>query len=111
VTIVDLSIPQRRLDERFDGRVDTRVSTRSTIADLADADLVIGSVLVPGAAAPKLVTLDMVERMRRARCSWTSRSTRVAASRARMRPRTPIRPTGCTTPSTTPLPTCRERCR
>lgn len=66
VTIVDLSIPQlRRLDERFDGRVDTRVSTRSTIADLvADADLVIGSVLVPGAAAPKLVTLDMVERMR-----------------------------------------------
>ncbi len=66
VSVVDLSIPQlRRIDERFAGRVDTRMSTRSTIAALvADADLVIGSVLVPGAAAPKLVTLDMVARMR-----------------------------------------------
>lgn len=66
VTIVDVSIPRlRALDEQFGGRVDTRVSSRSTIAELvADADLVIGSVLIPGAAAPKLVTLDMVERMR-----------------------------------------------
>ncbi len=66
VTIVDVSIPRLRvLDEQFGGRVDTRVSSRSAISDLvADADLVVGSVLVPGAAAPKLVTLDMVARMR-----------------------------------------------
>ncbi|GAA3031846.1 alanine dehydrogenase [Microbacterium dextranolyticum] len=66
VTIVDVSIPRLRvLDEQFGGRVDTRVSSRSVISDLvADADLVIGSVLIPGAAAPKLVTLDMVARMR-----------------------------------------------
>ena len=66
VTIVDVSIPRLRvLDEQFGGRVDTRVSSRSVISDLvADADLVVGSVLVPGAAAPKLVTLDMVARMR-----------------------------------------------
>ncbi len=66
VTIVDVSIPRLRvLDEQFGGRVDTRVSSRSVISDLvADADLVVGSVLVPGAAAPKLVPLDMVARMR-----------------------------------------------
>ncbi len=66
VTIVDSSIPRlRHLDERFAGRVDTRVSSRTTISELvADADLVIGSVLIPGAAAPKLVTTAMVADMR-----------------------------------------------
>lgn len=66
VSVVDSSIPQlRRLDDRFGNRIDTLASNRTTIANaVADADLVIGSVLIPGAAAPKLVTLDMVERMR-----------------------------------------------
>lgn len=66
VTIVDSSIPRlRHLDERFAGRVDTRASSRTVIAELvADADLVIGSVLIPGAAAPKLVTSEMVAQMR-----------------------------------------------
>ncbi|GAA1953527.1 alanine dehydrogenase [Microbacterium aquimaris] len=66
VTVIDTSLPRlRQLDERFAGRIDTRVSTRTTIAEaVASADLVIGSVLIPGSAAPKLVTLDMVADMR-----------------------------------------------
>src|SRR5690606_27859020 len=58
VTIVDVSLPRlRALEARFDGAVATRMSTRYDIAELvAEADLVIGSVLIPGAAAPKLVT-------------------------------------------------------
>ncbi|MFG6402806.1 alanine dehydrogenase [Microbacterium sp. P04] len=66
VTVIDISLPKlRRLEERFAGAIQTRASTRYEIADqLADADLVIGSVLIPGAAAPKLVTDDMVAGMK-----------------------------------------------
>ncbi|MDR2930857.1 MAG: alanine dehydrogenase [Propionibacteriaceae bacterium] len=66
VTILDISLPRlRALDERFEGRVTTLRSNPHTITEaLAGADLVIGSVLIPGAAAPKLVTLDMVAGMR-----------------------------------------------
>ncbi len=66
VTIIDVSIPRlRELDVRFDGRVRTRTSSAYEIAaQLADADLVIGSVLVPGATAPKLVTDAIVRGMR-----------------------------------------------
>ncbi|MGZ0711865.1 alanine dehydrogenase (plasmid) [Coraliomargarita sp. W4R53] len=66
VTIVDVSLPRlRQLETRFSGAVQTRASTRYEIAEqLADADLVIGSVLIPGAAAPKLVTKDMVKAMK-----------------------------------------------
>lgn len=62
VTVADISLPRlRELDRRFDGRIHTRYSTRYEIADqVARADLVVGSVLVPGAAAPTLVTDDMV---------------------------------------------------
>ena len=67
VTIIDLSVPRlRELENRFDGQVQTRVSTAYEIAaQLADADLVIGSVLIPGAAAPKLVTDEMVAGMKK----------------------------------------------
>ncbi|ROS58018.1 alanine dehydrogenase [Frigoribacterium sp. PhB160] len=66
VTIVDLSLPRlRQLESRFGGRVQTRPSTPHEIAaQVRDADLVIGSVLVPGAAAPKLVTDEMVAGMK-----------------------------------------------
>src|SRR5690606_29158941 len=66
VTIVDISLPKlRQLEARFGGAVQTRASTPYEIADqLRDADLVIGSVLIPGAAAPKLVTDEMVAAMR-----------------------------------------------
>ncbi|MEK6312537.1 MAG: alanine dehydrogenase [Curtobacterium sp.] len=65
VTIFDISLPRlRALDARFDGRVTTLRSSSHAIASaLASADLVIGSVLIPGASAPKLVTDAMVADM------------------------------------------------
>ncbi|ROQ58635.1 alanine dehydrogenase [Rathayibacter sp. PhB152] len=66
VTVVDLSIPRlRELEARFDGRIQTRASSTYEIAaQMAEADLVIGSVLIPGARAPKLVTDEMVATMK-----------------------------------------------
>jgi alanine dehydrogenase len=66
VTVVDISLPRlRELDRSFGGRVRTVASTPWDIeAALDDADLVVGSVLLPGAAAPKLVSKDMIARMR-----------------------------------------------
>lgn len=66
VTVIELSIPRlRELDARFQGQVKTRVSTSYEIAnELRDADLVIGSVLIPGEKAPKLVTDAMVANMK-----------------------------------------------
>jgi len=66
VTVIDISLPRlRELEHRFGGALQTRISSRYDIAEeLATADLVIGSVLIPGAAAPKLVTDDMVSTMK-----------------------------------------------
>lgn len=66
VTVIDLSLPRlRQLEALFGNAIETRYSSRLEIAEqVADADLVVGSVLVPGAAAPKLVSDDMVARMR-----------------------------------------------
>lgn len=66
VTVIDISLPKlRELDARFGGHVKTRVSTAYEIAnELKDADLVIGSVLIPGEKAPKLVTDAMVKAMK-----------------------------------------------
>jgi alanine dehydrogenase len=66
VTVIDISIPKlRELDARFAGAVHTRVSNQYEIAEqLRDADLVIGSVLIPGERAPKLVTDEMVRGMK-----------------------------------------------
>jgi len=66
VTVIDLSLPRLRdLDARFNSAVQTRVSTQYEIAEqLKDADLVIGSVLIPGERAPKLVTDEMVKNMK-----------------------------------------------
>jgi alanine dehydrogenase len=65
VTILDRSLPRlRHLDDVWGGRVHTRYSTKHAIAELVpQSDLVIGAVLIPGAAAPKLVTADMVKTM------------------------------------------------
>jgi alanine dehydrogenase len=66
VTVIDRSLPRlRALDVQFHGVVQTLYSTADTIEKaVVDADLVIGAVLVPGAAAPKLVTEAMIKRMR-----------------------------------------------
>jgi alanine dehydrogenase len=66
VTVLDLDIGKlRELDDRYAGRVRTVVSNAHEIeyACLA-ADLVIGAVLVPGARAPRLVSNDLVRRMK-----------------------------------------------
>ncbi|WP_449277904.1 alanine dehydrogenase [Leucobacter sp. GX24907] len=66
VTIIDISIPRlKQLEDEFDGRIQTRTSNSHNIAEaLKDADLVIGSVLIPGEKAPKLVTDEMVAQMK-----------------------------------------------
>ena len=66
VTIIDLSLPRlRQIDALYGGAIKTRTSTSYEIAEqLKDADLVIGSVLIPGAKAPKLVTDEMVKGMK-----------------------------------------------
>ncbi len=67
VTIIDRSLPRlRQLDELFQGRVRTLASTMSTIeAEVIEADVVIGAVLVAGASAPKLVSRAMLKSMKR----------------------------------------------
>jgi alanine dehydrogenase len=66
VTAIDRSIGRlRELDAQFHGTVQTLFSTSDAIERaVAEADLVIGAVLLPGAAAPKLVTAAMIRRMR-----------------------------------------------
>ncbi len=66
VTILDRSIARlRQLDIDYAGRVSCVYSTREAIEQYAlEADLVIGAVLVPGAAAPKLLTRDIISRMK-----------------------------------------------
>jgi len=54
-----------RLAARFGPALTTVYSTRAALEDrVVDADLVVGAVLVPGAKAPKLVTAEMITRMR-----------------------------------------------
>lgn len=65
VSLLDKSIPRlKQLDEQFDGRLVTLYSTQENIEQqLAQSDLVIGAVLLPGAAAPKLVSRKMLALM------------------------------------------------
>ena len=67
VTLVDLNLNRlRELDDIFGGRLYTLASNSYNIGRaVCDADLVIGGVLIPGAAAPKLVTRAMVSKMKR----------------------------------------------
>ncbi|WP_031554256.1 alanine dehydrogenase [Parvularcula oceani] len=62
VTLFDVSINRlEELDALFKNQVQTVYSTKGAVADaIARADLVIGAVLVPGGAAPKLVTKEML---------------------------------------------------
>jgi alanine dehydrogenase len=65
VTVVDRSLKRlRELDAQFGSQIETAYSTTEAVERLViQADLVIGAVLVAGAAAPKLVTRSMVSRM------------------------------------------------
>ena len=67
VTLVDLSLNRlRELDDIFSGRVFTLASNSYNVERaVSEADLVIGGVLIPGAAAPKIVTRAMVGKMKK----------------------------------------------
>lgn len=66
VTITDISLPTlRHLSEVMPRNVKTLFSSRHNIEqELPTVDLVIGSVLIPGAKAPRLITADMLKLMR-----------------------------------------------
>lgn len=66
VTVLDRSLKRlQELDVHFGGRVNTIYSTVEGIEQyVADADLVIGAVLIPGAEAPRLVSRRMIREMR-----------------------------------------------
>jgi len=67
VTILDRSLPRlRELDDIFGGRVRTVYSTNDAITQYTQAaDLVVGAVLIPGAAAPKLLTREHIANMKK----------------------------------------------
>ena len=67
VTLVDLNLNRlRELDDIFSGRLHTLASNAYNVErTVIEADLVIGGVLIPGAAAPKIVTRAMVSKMKR----------------------------------------------
>ncbi len=66
VTVFDLDVRKMRaVNAQFGGRVHTSYSTSLALEEaLVESDLVIGAVLIPGAAAPKLVSTELVHRMR-----------------------------------------------
>ncbi len=67
VTILDIDVSKlRHLSEISSGALTTLVANEGSIGDtVANADLVVGAVLIPGATAPKVVTRNMISRMRR----------------------------------------------
>ena len=66
VTVVDKSLDTLRdLDEKYANRIQTIYSTQEAIETCAlNADLIIGAVLIPGAASPKLVGTDLIKSMK-----------------------------------------------
>ena len=67
VTVIDKSLDRlKQLDEEFGSKLYTQFATVDAIEqNVVGADLVIGAVLVPGAAAPRLVTRKMLKKMRK----------------------------------------------
>ena len=67
VTLVDVNLNRlRELDDLYNGRLNTLASNSYNVARATrEADLVIGGVLIPGATAPKIVTRQMVSRMKK----------------------------------------------
>ncbi len=66
VTVLDRSLPRLRyLDDAFRGQFKNQYSTAGATAELIrEADMVIGAVLIPGAAAPKLITREQLSTMK-----------------------------------------------
>ena len=66
VTVLDKNLMRlAELDDQYGGRIKTWYSTEESVEQaVLEADVVIGTVLLPGAAAPKLIKRDMVRRMK-----------------------------------------------
>ncbi len=66
VTILDRSLSRlKEIDDLFGDKLNTLYSTQETLLEqIKVADMVIGAVLIPGAAAPKLITRDMLSTMK-----------------------------------------------
>ncbi len=66
VTILDISLPRLRyLDDLFGSRIKTLVCNAYNVAQsVKEAELLVGAVLIPGKAAPKIVTTNMVKTMK-----------------------------------------------
>ncbi len=66
VTVLDRSLPRLRyLDDVFGGQFKTSYASAGNTAELAEqADLIVGAVLIPGAAAPKLITKDQLSTLK-----------------------------------------------
>ncbi len=113
VAIIDRNLDRlRQLDDIFGGRAVTLASNVWTVREsLRHADLVIGGVLIPGASAPRLVRREMLSVMKPASVMVDVQSTRVAASRLRTLPRTPIQSTSWMACCIIAFPICRRRCR
>ena len=67
VVVLDRSLDRLRyLDDIFMGRIETVWSSAAALEEqVMDADLIIGAVLIPGAAAPKLVSRDLVSKLQK----------------------------------------------
>jgi alanine dehydrogenase len=93
VTIIDKNLDRlRELDDIFLSKVQTLASSRYAIEEaISHADLVIGAVLIPGAAAPKLVTRDMLKLIPNGAVLLTWRLIRAAVLKRRTRRRTRTR--------------------
>ncbi len=67
VTVLDKSVQRlRQLDNQFSGRIKCVYSTTETLEEYSlNADLVIGAILIPGAAAPKLLNRDLIHKMKK----------------------------------------------
>ncbi|RVU30008.1 MULTISPECIES: alanine dehydrogenase [Neptunomonas] len=66
VTVLDRSLPRlKQLDELYGPQLKTLYSSAESIeTEVVQADLVVGAVLIPGAAAPKLVTREHLKKMK-----------------------------------------------
>ena len=101
VTVMDRSVPRLSyLDDIFMGRLTTQFASAAATAEaIRTADMVIGAVLIPGAAAPKLISRDQLSTMPQGGVWSTWRSIRAVASRRRAPPHT-------RTPSMTSMGSC-----
>ena len=96
-----------RLDRSYGERANVLYSNKAVIAQqLAEADLVIGAVLIPGAAAPKLVTRDMLSLMKPGSVLVDVAIDQAAVLKQAVRQPTRNQPMKLTASSTTALRTC-----